>query len=144
MQEITGNIIAGKLTKSHPFDAGQDVYSNEDKLIHPLDSAIIHTGLFIEVPKGYVGLLWSRSGLSCDNSIEVGAGCIDYGYRGEVLVHLYNFGRNSFQVIKGMKITQLLTIPVLTTPYRQVTSWAIDTLETEVRGDSGIGSTGNF
>jgi len=142
MQEVTGNIIAGKLTKAHPFDAGQDVYSNEDILIHPLDSAIIHTGLFIEVPKGYVGLLWSRSGLSCNSKIEVGAGCIDYGYQGEVLVHLYNLGMNSFQVTKGMKITQLLTIPALTTPYKQTGNWS-ESVET-LRGEAGIGSTGNF
>ena len=142
MQEPTGNIIAGKLSKSHPFDAGQDVYSNENKMIHPLDSAIIHTGLFLEVPKGYVGLLWSRSGLSCNDKIEVGAGCIDYGYKGEVLVHLYNLGINSFQVTKGMKITQLLTIPVLTSPYKQVGGWS-ESIET-LRGEAGIGSTGNF
>jgi dUTP pyrophosphatase len=140
MQEVTGNIIAGKLTKKYPFDAGQDVYSNEEKWIYPRDSEIIHTGLFIEVPKGFVGLLWPRSGLSCNNKIEVGAGCIDYGYKDEVMVHLYNNSRSAFHILPGMKITQLLTIPVVTLPYRQVKTWT----EATERELNGFGSSGNF
>jgi len=139
MKEVTGNVLAGKLTKAYLFDAGQDIYSNEEKWIYPRDSAIIHTGLFIEVPKGYVGLLWPRSGLSCKHKIEVGAGCIDYGYKDEVLVHLYNHNDIAFHIAPGMKITQLITIPIITTPYTQIGDWT----EKTDRSVNGFGSSGN-
>jgi dUTP pyrophosphatase len=142
MSEVFGKLIAGKLTKDHPFDAGLDIYANEDCRILARDSEIIRTGLFVEIPKGYVGLVWSKSGLSCKYKIEVGAGCIDYGYTGEVLVHLYNHGRNMFEVRAGTKIAQLITIPILTTHYVQVGTFS-DSEETTFRGANGFGSTGD-
>ncbi len=138
MQDTRGKIIAGKLSKTNLFDAGLDVYSSEEVEIPAKGSALISTGLFIEVPKGYAGLLWSRSGLSVKYRLEVGAGCVDYGYQGEVKVHLYNHGINSYRVEIGDKIAQLLTIPVLTANYTKV-----DTFSKESnRGEDGFGSTG--
>lgn len=132
-----GKILSGKLSKTHEFDAGQDVYSAEIKIIKPGESALIHTDLRIEVPKGHVGLLWSRSGLSVKHKIEVGAGCIDHGYTGEVLVHLYNHGTTDFLVENGARIAQLLTIPINYHRYVEV-----DELTNSDRGESGFGSTG--
>lgn len=133
-----GKVSSGKLFKAHDLDAGQDVFSSESKIIDSGESAIIHTGLHIEVPEGHVGLLWSRSGLSVKHRIEVGAGCIDCGYTGEVLVHLYNHGTADFLVEKDSRIAQLLTIPINCDRYSEV----ID-LSTSDRGTSGFGSTGN-
>lgn len=140
MSEPRGKIISGRLSKKNVFDAGLDVYSQESVNIPAGESRLISTGLSVEVPKGYAGLLWSRSGLSVKHKIEVGAGCIDYGYQGEVKVHLYNHGNASYYVEVGDKIAQLLTIPILTTNYTQVSAFSEET----DRGEGGFGSTGGF
>jgi dUTP pyrophosphatase len=125
-----------QLTKKHEFDAGLDITSNEDTRVYPGGSTVVRTGLFLEIPKGYVGLIWSRSGLSVANKIEVGAGCIDSTYRGEVMVHLYNHGGLLLSIKKGDRIAQLLTIPCMITPYQEVT----ELTETD-RGEKGFGSS---
>lgn len=134
-----GKVATGKLFKTHDLDAGQDVFAAELKTIDPGESAVIHTDLRIEVPEGHVGLLWSRSGLSVKHRIEVGAGCIDYGYTGEVLVHLYNHGKSAYVVEAGSRIAQLLTIPINIHRYDN-----IDSLSESSRGENGFGSTGSY
>lgn len=131
-----GTLSAGTLTKKHKIDAGLDVSSSEEVIIKAWNSAVISTGLHINVPEGYVGLLWSRSGLSVKYKLEVGAGCIDSGYTGEVKVHLYNHGLEDYKVNIGDRIAQLLTIPVLLEEYIEV-----DNLEESTRGTGGFGST---
>jgi len=128
---------SGNLTKKHYFDAGLDVKSNENCTINAGDSKVILTGLYLQIPEGFVGLIWSRSGISVNNKIEVGAGCIDSGYRGEVKVHLYNFGDKDFIICRGDRIAQLLTIPVCLNEYV-----VVDKLDDTERGDKGIGSSG--
>lgn len=134
----TGKILTGNLKRNNPFDAGQDVVSAEQVVIPPNSSRLISTNLRINVPKDHVGLLWSRSGLSVKFNLEVGAGCIDFGYCGEVKVHLYNHGENYYRVNVGDRIAQLLTIPVNTQDYKQV-----DTFENTDRGENGFGSSGS-
>lgn len=118
-------------------DAGLDVVSSETITVKSNNSVLVCTDLYIEVPINYVGLLWSRSGLSVKNKIEVGAGCIDSSYRGEVKVHLYNYGKNDYIVNKGDRIAQLLTIPINTELYEEV-----DELPDSERGLGGFGHTG--
>ena len=126
-----------QLTKKHWLDAGYDIYSNETVIIKPKGSAIIGTNLYVEIPDGYAGLLWSRSGLSCNYEIETGAGCIDSSYRGEVKVHLYNHSDLPYTVNKGDKITQMLIVPVKLGTWQKV-----DELSETERGEKGFGSTG--
>lgn len=126
-----------KLSKKHFEDAGQDIYSNENIVIPAHNSAMVSTNLYIEIPRGCVGLLWSRSGLSVKHKIEVGAGCIDSNYRGEVKVHLYNHSDVDFQVNQRDRIAQLLTLPVNLERYDEV-----DVLSNTERGEGGFGSTG--
>ena len=126
-----------QLTKTHWLDAGYDIYSNETVIIKPKGSAIIGTNLYVEIPDGYAGLLWSRSGLSCNYEIETGAGCIDSSYRGEVKVHLYNHSDLPYTVNKGDKITQMLIVPVKLGTWQKV-----DELSETERGEKGFGSTG--
>lgn len=126
-----------QLVKKHFFDAGLDVCSSEEYTVLPKSSCLISTDLYASIPDGYVGLVWSRSGLSVKHKIEVGAGCIDSSYRGEIKVHLYNYGENEFHVEKGDRIAQLLTVPVYLNKYELVE----DLDETE-RGASGFGHTG--
>jgi dUTP pyrophosphatase len=124
-------------TKTYPADAGFDLYANRDIIIPARDSAIIGTGTKTAIPLGYVGLIWSRSGLSCKHKIETGAGCIDYGYNGELLVHLHNFSDIPYQVHEGDKIAQLLIMPILLPIFEPV-----EELPETDRGSSGFGSTG--
>jgi len=126
-----------QLFKKHFQDAGLDVCSNENKTIKSKESSLINTGLFVTIPDYHVGLLWSRSGLSVKNKIEVGAGCIDASYRGEIKVHLLNLGNKDYIVKKGNKIAQLLTIPINIHNYKQV-----DILDDTDRSNNGFGSTG--
>lgn len=128
--------LGGVLTKSHPLDAGYDVASSEDIIVYPESRSLVSTELRVEVPEGFVGLLWSRSGLSTKHGIEVGAGCIDCGYTGEVKVVLYNHSFDPFIVKKGDRIAQLLTVPISLVPYKEGVA-----KETE-RGQGGFGSTG--
>ncbi len=132
-----GKRFSGKLTKKYMYDAGQDIHSAETILVPAKDSVVVKTNLRIAVPVGCVGLVWSRSGLSMKHDIEVGAGCIDSDYRGEVLIHLYNHGEYDYTINKGDKIAQLLTIPVNLNPYEK----SIEIDET-ARGEDGFGSTG--
>lgn len=126
-----------QLTKKHESDAGLDIYSASNVLIPPKSKAIIPTGLKIAIPEGYVGLIWSRSGLSVNRGIEVGAGCIDAGYRGEVGVVLYNHSFDVVEIKENDRIAQLLTVPILLCGYTRV-----DSLDDTDRSIGGFGSTG--
>lgn len=136
---MSGKIISGKLSRGHRTDAGQDVYSAETITILPRDSSLIRTGLKIAVPEGSVGLLKSRSGLSVKHKLEVGAGVIDSGYRGEVRVHLYNHSDKPYLVSKGDRVAQLITFKIDLDDYVECN----DTEHETDRGESGFGSTGN-
>lgn len=126
-----------ELSKENEFDAGLDICANEFVVIEPHTRGLVSTGIRVAIPEGYVGLLWSRSGISSKQGVEVGAGCIDSTYRGEVKVLLYNHSDVPFTVMKGNRIAQLLTVPILTTKYEKV-----DSLDDTSRGEGGFGSTG--
>lgn len=117
MQHLIGKIYSGKLSKAHEKDAGQDIYADENLIILPDTGASVSTNLRIQVPFGYVGLIWPRSGTSFKSHIETGAGVIDHEYTGEVKVKLYNKGTEPFKIEKDDRIAQLLTIPVNSAPY---------------------------
>ena len=135
---IRGLVKEGKLERAFSHDAGLDIYSNNSVLVTARGSSVVSTNLYIQVPEGFVGLLWSRSGLSFKHGIEVGAGCIDSGYTGEVKVKLFNHSDQDYQVNVGDKIAQLLTIPVSLENYRKS-----DQLPNSSRGTLGFGSTGD-
>jgi len=118
-------------------DAGSDLFAAEEMVIPCRGSALVKTNLAVEIPFGCVGLVWSRSGLSVKSKIEVGAGCIDAGYRGDVGVHLYNNSFNAFKIMPGDKIAQLLVLPVCLSNFE-----AADELSDTDRGEGGFGSTG--
>lgn len=123
--------------KKNDNDAGLDICSIEDKTIKARSSEVISTGLYLEIPEGHVGMLKSRSGLSVKNKIEVGAGIIDENYRGEVKCHLYNHSDVNFEIKKGDRIAQLLTIPINLNRYV-----VVDELSDTERNSDGFGSTG--
>ena len=132
---------AKDLKKAHLGDAGFDICSIEDTVIDAQESKIISTGIVVAVPEGYYARVASRSGLAVKNSIEVGAGVIDFSYRGEVMVLLRNHSKHAYQyhsVKKGDKIAQLVLEKIYTGEAKLVESLDLNT----ERGTSGFGSTG--
>ncbi len=124
---------------AHAGDAGLDLFSIERKEIPPGESAVIKTGIVIELPENTEAQVRPRSGLALNHQVTVlnTPGTIDHGYRGEVRVILINHGKSSFIVEEGMKIAQMVIQPVLTVEVVPV----VDVSDTQ-RGKGGFGSTG--
>lgn len=120
-----------------PGDVCADLCALEDRRIPPGAHKVIRTGLAFELPDGYCARLRSRSGLSATDAIEVGAGTIDNGYRGEVGVILYNFGAFAYNVKAGDRIAQMLVERYEHAAFVE----ALELTET-IRGEGGFGSTG--
>lgn len=122
--------------RAYAWDAGMDLRSPLDVNILPGTREIIDTGVHVEIPKGCVGLLTSKSGLMAKCGV-LNTGTIDAGYTGPLRAVLFNFGDEVLEVRRGMKITQLVILPVMTPEVEIVTELGF----TE-RGDKGFGSTG--
>ena len=123
-------------TRAHSTDAGLDLYSREDKVIHGNSSDTFDTGVHIELPEGTAGFLKSKSGLNIKHNIT-SDGVVDVGYTGSIVVKLYNHGVKSYKVSKGDKITQLVVVNI-ETPELEL----VDSLNDTERGEGGFGSTG--
>lgn len=123
--------------RAHDTDAGLDLRAKRSIRVPAHGSALIGTGVHVQLPKGTAGLLVSKSGLNTKHDLT-STGLIDEGYSGEIMVKLHNHGETSYQVQAKDKITQLVIIPVLYEPVELVD----DLGETGERGDSGFGSTG--
>jgi dUTP pyrophosphatase len=117
--------------------AGCDLYSAYDVVIPAHNQNIIKTDLQISVPLGTYGRIASRSGLSINHNIEVGAGVIDADYRGNVCIVLYNHSNQDFYVKAGDRIAQLICTRILLPPIVE-----IDHLNCTDRNKNGFGSTG--
>ena len=123
---------------AHLTDAGADIFSCDDYVIASNETKMIKTGIRIEIPKGYVGLLFSRSGLSTKGlALANGVGVIDSDYRGEVGCPLYNRTNDDFVIKKGERVAQLVIMPYCTAKFISV-----DSLTKTERGVGGFGSTG--
>ena len=124
--------------RAHSADAGYDLFSCKDAIIHPNSSGTFDTGVHIAIPEGYVGFLKSKSGLNVKHSIQ-SEGVIDSGYTGSIVVKLFNHGSKSVEIGRGQKISQLVLLPIIT-PELELA----DILEETERGNGGFGSTGKF
>lgn len=125
-------------TRAHKTDAGLDLYSPIEEVIYAGDSLRIDTGVHVQIPAGYVGMIKSKSGLNVNYGIT-SEGVIDSGYTGSMVVKLYNHGNAAVHIAKGQKISQLVLMPIITPELEQV-----DSLEDTERGSGGFGSTGKF
>lgn len=123
-------------TRAHSMDAGLDLYSPVNVFLMSQASAVIDTGVHVELPPGSVGFLKSKSGLNVKHGI-LGEGVIDAGYTGSIRVKLYNHSGEEYYIQRGDKITQLVILPVILPDLEQV-----DSLEDTERGCGGFGSTG--
>lgn len=122
---------------AHPGDAGMDLYALEDCLVAPLKRAAVRTGLSFEIPEGYVGLIWDKSGLALNKGAKTMGGVIDAGYRGEVQVVVANLGEGPLEIRKGTKVAQMLIQPVAAAAIE-----VVEELSDTARGSGGFGSTG--
>ena len=123
-------------TRAHAADAGLDLYAREDTVIPAGGSAVFDTGVHVALPHGTVGMLKRKSGLNVKRNILC-EGVIDEGYTGPIVAKLYNHGKEDVTIEAGMKIVQLVVLPVLTPELELV-----DSLEDTERGQGGFGSTG--
>jgi dUTP diphosphatase len=127
-------------TRAHEGDAGLDLRAAEGTTIRPGKRASVGTGISLEIPPGYAGLVLPRSGLAAKHGISLvnSPGLIDSGYRGEVRVLLLNTDQDQpFQIEPGDRIAQLVVTPVA--PAEPIEAVA---LSISARGDGGFGSSG--
>ena len=122
--------------RAHQWDAGADIRTPERVVVHPHSSEVIHTGVHVEIPEGYVGMIKSKSGLNVNYDLT-SEGVIDSGFTGSIVCKIYNHGSQPHVFEQGDKITQLVIMPIITPNFEQV-----DSLEETERGNSGFGSTG--
>lgn len=121
--------------------AGADLYACLEAPVEiaPGKTAFIPTGIAMELPRGYAGLAYARSGLACKKGLAPAnkVGVIDSDYRGPITVVLFNHGSEPVTVTHGERIAQMVITPVITPAYVQT-----DDLTDTDRGQGGFGSTG--
>lgn len=122
--------------RAHATDGGADIRTPKQFVLSGRSSAIVKTGVHVELPEGTAGMLKSKSGLNVNSDI-VSEGVIDQGYTGEIVVKLYNHGTKPHYFHVGDKITQLVVMPVEFPTYVQA-----DEIGGGERGDAGFGSSG--
>jgi len=118
-------------------DAGLDMYSNEEVLLKPGDIHAVATGVCMEIPHGFVGLVWDKSGLALKSGVKTMGGVIDSGYRGEVKIIIKNLSNEILNIEKGQKVAQML-IQKVENPEIKI----VEELSETERGHQGFGSTG--
>jgi len=118
-------------------DAGMDLYSAGNAVLKPGERIICKTGIAVKIPKGYVGLIWDKSGIAASSGIKTMAGVIDSGYRGEVGVVLVNLSSKEYKINKGDKIAQMLIQKIKRPIIKEVRN-----LDNTSREKKGFGSTG--
>lgn len=125
-------------TKGHPGDAGMDFYAVDTVVFPPHSQMRVHTGVAMEIPDGYVGLIWDKSGISFNMGLKVMGGVIDASYRGEIIMSLLNTTDKEVVLEKGHKIAQMLI-----QKFEDCDILEVDELSETVRGEGREGSTGH-
>lgn len=122
--------------------AGADLYActgGESVCFAPGETKFIHTGIAMEIPQGYAGLIYARSGIACKRGLAPAnkVGVVDSDYRGEVMVALHNHSGEEQKIDDGERIAQMIIAPYMTVDF--IESEELDDTE---RGAGGFGSTG--
>ncbi|MCF0229267.1 MAG: dUTP diphosphatase [Parasporobacterium sp.] len=123
------------------FSAGADIYAclQEPVTIGPGEAYMVHTGIAVEIPVGYAGLIYARSGMAVKRGLAPSnkVGVIDADYRGEIMVQLFNQSKQPQTIEPGERIAQMVV-----TPFLKVLWEECGELSETVRGAGGFGSTG--
>ena len=122
--------------RAYAEDAGADIRTPVRVWLHPHSSYVIDTGVHVEIPRGYVGMLKSKSGLNIKHNIT-SEGVVDAGYTGSIRVKLYNLGPMPYEFKVGDKVSQLVIMPIATPDF-----CIVGRIDGGERGDGGFGSTG--
>ncbi|MFA6253838.1 MAG: dUTP diphosphatase [Candidatus Paceibacterota bacterium] len=122
---------------AHPGDAGMDFFALEDMILESGKRGRIKTGIALEIPNGFVGLVWDKSGLSTNQGLKTLAGVVDAGYRGEVQIGMINLSTETYSIKKHDKVAQMLIQPIELPDLEEVAE-----LSDTSRGAGGFGSTG--
>lgn len=122
--------------RAHEDDAGLDLRTPHEVFIPAGSSAVINTGVHMQIPVGMVGMLKSKSGLNVKYGIT-SEGVIDAGYTGSIVAKLYNHGSKGVTLPEGAKITQIVIMPIAKLPIELV-----EHLDDSERGEKGFGSSG--
>lgn len=132
---------ATPMTYGTEYSAGADLYNltGESITVEPRKTVLVHTGIAMEIPEGYVGLIFARSGLATKRGLAPAnkVGVIDADYRGEIMVSLYNHSDMPVTVEGGERVAQIAIVPFLKADFV-----IADELSDTVRGAGGFGSTG--
>lgn len=123
--------------QGHKGDAGYDLRTPNEVVVPARGSALIDTGVHIEIPFGWYGLLESKSGLNVKNSVVSLGGTIDYGYTGSIVAKLYNLSDEDYHFSAGDKVVQIVFMPCADVKFELT-----DALGDTERGENGFGSTG--
>ncbi len=125
-------------TRAYAGDAGIDLAACDRVELGPGERALVSTGVAVAIPDGYAGYVQPRSGLAAEHGISIvnTPGLVDSGYRGELKVNLLNTDREPFVVEPGMRIAQLVVLPV-----PAVRLVEVDELPASERGARGFGSS---
>lgn len=122
--------------RAHDDDGGLDLYANETAYIAPHTWVAVSTGTHAAIPRGFVGLLTSKSGLMAKHGLTC-RGTIDAGYTGTIKAVIFNHSDRVYKVEKGQKVTQMVIVPIITPELELV-----EALKETERGSQGFGSTG--
>jgi len=122
---------------AYPGDAGFDLCASGERVLQVGEYGAVPTGLAFEIPEGFVGLIWDKSGLSIKKGLKTLAGVVDSGYRGEVLVGMINLGKEPHIFKGGEKVAQMLIQKVERPEIMEV-----ENLNETQRGEKGFGSSG--
>ncbi|WP_217430220.1 dUTP diphosphatase [Staphylococcus agnetis] len=152
-------------TRNHSTDAGFDIYAAETVILEPQEKALIATDIAVNIPKGYVGLLTSRSGVSSKTHLVIETGKIDAGFQGHMQINIKNdfednkgetifkrdlkdkiiiederhlYKQGTYVINKGDKLAQLVIVPIVTPQLQEVDEFS----EVSERGEKGFGSSG--
>ena len=135
IKKLTADAVVPKY--AHIGDAAFDLHSIQEVTIKPMERLQISTGLAMEIPEGYVGLIWDKSGLSHNFGLKILGGVVDSGYRGEVKVGMINLGKEDYTFEKGHKVAQMMIQKC-----ENVEITEAQELADASRGTGGFGSTG--
>jgi dUTP pyrophosphatase len=126
-----------KLAYAKAGDAAFDLYSAKDVSIAPMERVQVSTGVALEIPEGYAGLVWDKSGLSHKFGLRTLGGVIDSGYRGEIMIGIINLSKETYTFEKGHKVAQMLIQKV-----EHCDIVEANELSESERGSNAFGSTG--
>lgn len=118
-------------------DAAFDLFAKEEVTLKPGGRYAVPTGVALEIPEGYVGLVWDKSGVGIKEGIKTLGGVIDATYRGEVLIGMVNLSDEDYTFERGHKVAQMII-----QKKEDVTISIVEKLSDSERGSDGFGSTG--